>query len=137
MQTLKEWQKYGSSVSYKLILFDSHPQIVTFFIEVADQQKTFLSFVYAKCTAVERQHLWTHMRQLSSVITQPWLVGGDFNASASMLAKNWAEISLLAMDDFHEAITASGLSDGCGISGQQVHLEQQPRRYLLHQSTSR
>lgn len=33
MQTLKEWQKYGSSVSYKLILFDSHPQIVTFFIE--------------------------------------------------------------------------------------------------------
>ncbi|XP_075087721.1 uncharacterized protein LOC142169718 [Nicotiana tabacum] len=38
-----------------------------------------MTFVYAKCSAIERLELWDHLYYLASDMELPWLVGGDFN----------------------------------------------------------
>nr|XP_016481277.1 PREDICTED: uncharacterized protein LOC107802319 [Nicotiana tabacum] len=38
-----------------------------------------MTFVYAKCCALERLELWDNLYYLASDMELPWLVGGDFN----------------------------------------------------------
>lgn len=38
-----------------------------------------LSFVYAKCSIVDRRELWQQLHVLSQTISMPWMIGGDFN----------------------------------------------------------
>ncbi|XP_070025309.1 uncharacterized protein [Nicotiana sylvestris] len=38
-----------------------------------------MTFVYAKCSAVERLELWDHLYCLARDMELPWLVGWDFN----------------------------------------------------------
>nr|XP_016491561.1 PREDICTED: uncharacterized protein LOC107811191 [Nicotiana tabacum] len=42
-------------------------------------QHMMMTFVYAKCSAIERLELWDHLYYLASDMELPWLVGGDFN----------------------------------------------------------
>ncbi|WRX16205.1 Reverse transcriptase domain - like 10 [Theobroma cacao] len=43
----------------------------------------YTSFVYAKCTRLERRELWNNLRIISDSVQAPWLVGGDFNSIVS------------------------------------------------------
>ncbi|XP_019240205.1 PREDICTED: uncharacterized protein LOC109220196 [Nicotiana attenuata] len=38
-----------------------------------------MTFVYEKCSAMERLELWDHLNYLASDMKLTWLVGGDFN----------------------------------------------------------
>lgn len=38
-----------------------------------------MTFIYAKCCALERLELWDNLYYLASDMELPWLVGGDFN----------------------------------------------------------
>nr|XP_009786193.1 PREDICTED: uncharacterized protein LOC104234340 [Nicotiana sylvestris] len=42
-------------------------------------QHMVMTFVYAKCSAIERLELWDHLYYLGSDMKLPLLVGGDFN----------------------------------------------------------
>ncbi|XP_070041117.1 uncharacterized protein [Nicotiana tomentosiformis] len=44
-------------------------------------QHMMMTFVYAKCSAMERLDLWDHLYYLASDMELPWLVGGDFNGT--------------------------------------------------------
>ncbi|XP_075091480.1 uncharacterized protein LOC142171691 [Nicotiana tabacum] len=42
-------------------------------------QHMMMTFVYEKCSTMERLELWDHLYYLASDMKLPWLVGGDFN----------------------------------------------------------
>ncbi|XP_070050003.1 uncharacterized protein [Nicotiana tomentosiformis] len=42
-------------------------------------QHMMMTFVYAKCSAIESLDLWDHLYYLASDMELPWLVGGYFN----------------------------------------------------------
>lgn len=46
----------------------------------------FCTFVYGKCTIYERRDLWNGLSQLQ-LGSQPWMVGGDFNAILNVSEK--------------------------------------------------
>ena len=77
-----------------------------------DVLQAVLSFVYAKCSIVDRRELWQQLHVLSQTISMPWMIGGDFNTilyANEKLGGNPPEVR--SMDDFHEAISLANLID--------------------------
>nr|XP_027067853.1 uncharacterized protein LOC113693523 [Coffea arabica] len=71
------------------------------------------SFVYGKCSRVERRALWSALGLISEEMeTKSWLVGGDFNvvAAADEYAGQ-ATQDLTAMAEFAECISACDLKE--------------------------
>ncbi|XP_060216608.1 uncharacterized protein LOC132644074 [Lycium barbarum] len=61
------------------VLFDTEKSI-TVKLKFQDFNKDMVvTMVYAKCSEVERLQLWDSLYLLTSNMTSPWLVGGDFN----------------------------------------------------------
>lgn len=61
----------------------------------------FLTGFYAKCTRMERRHLWSSLLALAPSVDNAWLIGGDFNAIASVEEyKGPSTPDLLSISDF-------------------------------------
>ncbi|XP_060183051.1 uncharacterized protein LOC132613005 [Lycium barbarum] len=61
------------------VLLDTE-QSITVKLQFQDFNKDMVvTMVYAKCSKVERLQLWDSLYLLTSNMTSPWLVGGDFN----------------------------------------------------------
>ncbi|XP_017982344.1 PREDICTED: uncharacterized protein LOC108663259 [Theobroma cacao] len=77
------------------------------------------SFIYAKCTKLERLVLWDCLRSLAININTPWIVRGNFNAIIHNGEKlNGAVPYASSMEDFANALLDCGLMDG-GYGGNQ------------------
>lgn len=101
----------------RFYLFHCHDQVVTFSVEEHGRASAFLSFVYAKCSVLERRDLWQQLSSLSTSISLPWMVGDDFNVILDVeekLGGNPPEVR--ALDDFHDALLSSNLMDA-GFQG--------------------
>ncbi|XP_035548696.1 uncharacterized protein LOC118349203 [Juglans regia] len=69
------------------------------------------SFVYAKCTYVQRRELWADLEKESNGI-EPWIITGDFNIIASDVERRGGRSrSLLAMEEFNSWIHSCGLQE--------------------------
>lgn len=65
------------------------------------QSPVFLTGIYAKCTRMERRHLWSSLLALAPSVDNAWLIGGDFNAIASVEEyKGPSTPDLLSISDF-------------------------------------
>lgn len=74
------------------------------------ERSIVLTFVYTKCTKIERRDLWHIMRSLDPSI--PWLVGGDFNIiQHPHERKGGGTPKLRAMEEFNQCISDCGLID--------------------------
>ncbi|XP_019237102.1 PREDICTED: uncharacterized protein LOC109217316 [Nicotiana attenuata] len=74
----KIWLFVDTTVEWELV--DYTEQQVTVRVFQHDlRQHMMMSFVYAKCSAMERLELWDHLYYIASDMKLPWLVGGDFN----------------------------------------------------------
>lgn len=40
---------------------------------------TYTTTVYAKCSATERKDIWESLEDITSIISGPWCMRGDFN----------------------------------------------------------
>ncbi|CAI9763286.1 unnamed protein product [Fraxinus pennsylvanica] len=68
-----------------------------------------ISFVYAKCTALERRSLWEDLESIT-VNGLPWIVAGDFNIIRNDLERRGGKPRpMVAMDDFNNCIDRCGL----------------------------
>lgn len=68
-------------------------------------------FVYAKCTQIERQELWSHLSGVSCA-GLAWVVLGGFNIIRSNEERVGGRLRLLlAMNDFNACINRCGLLD--------------------------
>lgn len=68
--------------------FNRHPQKITCSIKYTDAPDPIqCPLIYARCTRLERIHLWDALISLSDSNHGPWIVGRDFNL-LPMLVKN-------------------------------------------------
>ncbi|XP_075104741.1 uncharacterized protein LOC142178866 [Nicotiana tabacum] len=71
-----------------------------------------LTLVYAKCDRIERIELLDSLYAMTSDMTVPWLVGGDFNVIWDEEEKfGGLPVSLIEVDDFRHCINTCNLTD--------------------------
>lgn len=90
------------------------------FINASEQQITIdvqgdstirMTFVYAKCTRLERCDLWAQINEISST-NEPWLIGGDFNTILRSSEKRGGlDPDNRSIQEFHECIVGGNLSE--------------------------
>ncbi|XP_070056929.1 uncharacterized protein [Nicotiana tomentosiformis] len=72
------WLFFDAVVEWELVE-DTEQQVTVRVFHHDLGQHMMMTFVYAKCSAIERLDLWDHLYYLASDMELPWLVGGDFN----------------------------------------------------------
>ncbi|XP_060195442.1 uncharacterized protein LOC132624727 [Lycium barbarum] len=95
-----------------------HQQHLTIKLRVRGSQEDMLvSLLYAKCTQAERLELWDSLKDLSTSVDIPWMIGGDFNAITSE-HENFGglPVTINEIQDFRSCIHNCGISD-LGFSG--------------------
>ncbi|KAK8658991.1 hypothetical protein V6N13_029209 [Hibiscus sabdariffa] len=70
----------------------------------------YATFIYASPTRRLRQHLWQHLIALSSSISSPWVVLGDFNATLSHADRQGCS-SASPEHSFQDMVSICGLHD--------------------------
>ncbi|XP_070035247.1 uncharacterized protein [Nicotiana tomentosiformis] len=91
---------------------ESHQQVTINLFHPDIGQHIMYSFVYAKCSSLERLELWDNLYFLASDMELPWMVGGDFN----VLLHEDEKIGGLTVhppeyDDFTLCVNSYGLFD--------------------------
>ncbi|XP_019257690.1 PREDICTED: uncharacterized protein LOC109235898 [Nicotiana attenuata] len=72
------WLFFDAVVEWELV--EDTEQHVNMRVLHHDQgQHMIMTFVYAKCSSIERLELWDHLYYLASDMKLPWLVGRNFN----------------------------------------------------------
>ncbi|XP_070035101.1 uncharacterized protein [Nicotiana tomentosiformis] len=72
------WLFFDALVEWELVEdTEQHVTVRVFHHDLG--QHMMITFVYAKCLAIERLEFLDHLYYLASVMELPWLVGGDFN----------------------------------------------------------
>ncbi|XP_075074436.1 uncharacterized protein LOC142162033 [Nicotiana tabacum] len=74
----KIWLFIDAMVEWDLLI-DTEQQITIKVYHRELGKYIMMTFVYAKCCALERLELWDNLYYLASDMKLPWLVGGDFN----------------------------------------------------------
>nr|XP_016516053.1 PREDICTED: uncharacterized protein LOC107832701 [Nicotiana tabacum] len=72
------WLFFDAMVEWELGE-DTEQQVTVRVLHHEQGQHMMMTFVYAKCSAMERLELWDHLYYLASDMKLEWLVGGDFN----------------------------------------------------------
>ncbi|XP_070048168.1 uncharacterized protein [Nicotiana tomentosiformis] len=72
------WLFFDAVVEWELVE-DTEQQVTVRVFHHDLGQHMMMTFVYAKCSAIEGLDLWDHLYYLASDMELPWLVGGDFN----------------------------------------------------------
>nr|XP_016508278.1 PREDICTED: uncharacterized protein LOC107825871 [Nicotiana tabacum] len=72
------WLFFDTVVEWKLAE-DTEQHVTVRVLHHDLGQHMVMTFVYAKCSAIERLELWDHLYYLGSDMKLPLLVGGDFN----------------------------------------------------------
>ncbi|KAL3363180.1 hypothetical protein AABB24_012466 [Solanum stoloniferum] len=74
--------------------------------------EALVTVVYASCNAINREELWNSIQHISSHISLPWLVGGDFNVMLSPEEKlGGFPVYCQETEDFANCIATSSLYD--------------------------
>ncbi|XP_041020448.1 uncharacterized protein LOC121262091 [Juglans microcarpa x Juglans regia] len=76
-----------------------------------DNKRILVSFVYAKCSQVNRRGLWRELAEVQ-VVEQPWVVVGDFNIIRNDSDRIGGNPQPLAsMEEFNDCLDQCGLID--------------------------
>nr|XP_016444958.1 PREDICTED: uncharacterized protein LOC107770193 [Nicotiana tabacum] len=61
------------------VIIDTEQQLTIMVYHQHLCKHIIMTFVYAKCSSLDRLELWDNLYYLSSDMELPWVVGGDFN----------------------------------------------------------
>nr|XP_009624556.1 uncharacterized protein LOC104115591 [Nicotiana tomentosiformis] len=71
-----------------------------------------ITFIYAKCSSLERLELWDNLYNIANDMELPWVVGGDFNVILSEEEKiGGLPVYPSEYEDFTFCVNSSGLID--------------------------
>ncbi|CAI9755487.1 unnamed protein product [Fraxinus pennsylvanica] len=83
------------------------------------EYKMLVSFIYAKCNALDRRTLWQELERIR-MIGFPWVVSGDFNIIRNDTERiGGCPRPLQAMEDFNDCIDRCGLLE-LSVMGQKL-----------------
>ncbi|XP_070045343.1 uncharacterized protein [Nicotiana tomentosiformis] len=74
----KIWLFFDAIVVWEIVM-DTHQQVTIKLYHQDISQHIMCTFVYVKCSSLERLELWDSLYYLASDMELPWMVGGDFN----------------------------------------------------------
>nr|XP_009611219.1 uncharacterized protein LOC104104767 [Nicotiana tomentosiformis] len=74
----KIWLFFDAMVEWEL-LSDTDQQLTIKIYHQYVGQHIIMTFVYAKCSSLDRLELWDNLYYLVADMELPWVVGGDFN----------------------------------------------------------
>ncbi|XP_019256428.1 PREDICTED: uncharacterized protein LOC109234834 [Nicotiana attenuata] len=74
----KIWLFFDVVVEWELIV-ETNQQVTVKVFHYDIGQHIMMTFVYARCSSLERLELWDNLYYMESDMELPWLVGGDFN----------------------------------------------------------
>ncbi|KAL7083946.1 hypothetical protein ACP275_14G193900 [Erythranthe tilingii] len=86
-------------------------QAITVSITTLSKPPFTASFVYASCSQRSRKDLWAHLSAMNEVISDPWFMGGDFNATLDVSEKKGGLNDVTRLHDFQNFVIQSGLLD--------------------------
>ncbi|XP_016437040.2 uncharacterized protein LOC107763116 [Nicotiana tabacum] len=94
------------------ILYNKTQQLTLILTHTETHVELILTLVYAKYDRIERIELWDSFYAMTSDMTVPWLVGGDFNVIWDEEEKfGGLPVSLIEVDDFRHCINTCNLTD--------------------------
>nr|XP_016465610.1 PREDICTED: uncharacterized protein LOC107788444 [Nicotiana tabacum] len=94
------------------ILYNMTQQLTLRLTHTETHVELILTLGYAKCDRIERIELWDSLYAMTSDMTVPWLVGGDFNVIWDEEEKfGGLPVSLIEVDDFRHYINTCNLTD--------------------------
>lgn len=70
---------FWNHMDHSEIIEDNEQQITLKMKQHSTDSGTFITAVYAKCTAPERRELWDSIDNLNNTLDGPWCIRGDFN----------------------------------------------------------
>ncbi|XP_070010475.1 uncharacterized protein [Nicotiana sylvestris] len=74
----KIWLFFVSIIKWE-VMMDTEQQVTIRVYHQDISKHIIMTFVYAKCSSLERLELWDYLYCLASDMELPWLVRGDFN----------------------------------------------------------
>ena len=97
---------------YSLSFEEFAEQVVHMSCTLLSGDVVTLSAIYANCTRVGRRPLWHAMEHISTNVSGPWLLAGDFNIiSFADERSGGSHVNMGAMGDFNLAIFNCSLGD--------------------------
>ncbi|XP_028773622.1 uncharacterized protein LOC114730681 [Neltuma alba] len=101
----------------KLEVLERNRQFIHFRIENSHRNTWVMTVIYASPNVMMRRNLWGQLARIASVTQEPWLLGGDFNATLlEWERRSSATYKLSADNDFCRWFDESNLQD-LGYSG--------------------
>ncbi|XP_075103556.1 uncharacterized protein LOC142178124 [Nicotiana tabacum] len=107
----KIWLFIDSVVEWELLIYtEQHVTIKVYHKDIG--KYIIMTFVYAKCSSLERLELWDNLYNRANDMKMPWVVGGDFNVILSEEAKiGGLPVYPTEYEDFSSCVNSSGLFD--------------------------
>ncbi|XP_009606568.1 uncharacterized protein [Nicotiana tomentosiformis] len=107
----KIWLFINVLVEWELLIdTEQHITIKIFHQDIG--KYIMMTFVYAKCSSMERLELWDNLYYLASDMELPWMVGGDFNVILSEEEKIGGQpVYPPEYEDFAFCVNSCGLFD--------------------------
>ena len=66
--------------NFTVTIFKNHSQFVHFRVDDGKSNSSYITAVYASPIRSNRNFLWRELSRLANNVTDPWLIGGDFNS---------------------------------------------------------
>ncbi|XP_070047248.1 uncharacterized protein [Nicotiana tomentosiformis] len=112
-----EWEDmifFYTVVEWELVM-ETTQQVTVKVLHHELGQHIMMTFVYAKCSSLERLELWDNLYYIASDMELPWLVGGDFNVVLHEDENiGGLPVHLPEYEDFAFCVNSCGLFDqGC------------------------
>nr|XP_018622849.1 uncharacterized protein LOC108943378 [Nicotiana tomentosiformis] len=94
------------------VIIDMQQQLTLEMTNIDTYRSVMVTFVYAKCDAIERIELWDSLYAVSKDMSTPWLTGGDFNIIWDQEEKfGGLPVSLNEFNDFRHCVNTCNVTD--------------------------
>ena len=91
------WCLWDEGVA-KIKVIEYQRQFIHFEVDNVTYGKWFLTVIYASPQMVSRRVLWENMFRICASMTEPWILGGDFNATLLSSERKSPALSALSFD---------------------------------------
>lgn len=94
------------------VIIDMQQQLTLEMTNIDTYRSVMVTFVYAKCDAIERIELWDSLYAVSRDMSTPCLTGGDFNIIWDQEEKfGGLPVSLNEFNDFRHCVNTCNVTD--------------------------
>ncbi|XP_028768574.1 uncharacterized protein LOC114726176 [Neltuma alba] len=105
------WCLWNAGVR-KVEVIERHRQFLHLYLETSRLERYFFTVIYANPHVMNRRSLWGELHRIDSAMHDPWIIGGDFNATLFSSERHTVAPNGCSVDrDFCNWYESSSLTD--------------------------